>query len=54
MLSLLGLGDYTIDIYVDRGVQYPGGNSLNFAVYAKRLGVDARYMGCIGDDAYGA
>ena len=54
MLSLLGLGDNTIDIYVDRGVQYPGGNSLNFAVYAKRLGVDAHYMGCIGDDAYGA
>ncbi|MDE0304100.1 MAG: PfkB family carbohydrate kinase [Albidovulum sp.] len=54
MLSLLGLGDNTIDIYVDRGVQYPGGNSLNFAVYAKRLGVDAHYMGCIGDDAFGA
>ena len=53
MLSLLGLGDNSIDIYVDRGVQYPGGNSLNFAVYAKRLGVDAHYMGCIGDDAYG-
>ena len=53
ILSLLGLGDNTIDIYVDRGVQYPGGNSLNFAVYSKRLGVDAHYMGCIGDDAYG-
>ena len=53
MLSLLGLGDNTIDIYVDRGVQYPGGNSLNFAVYAKRLGADAHYMGCIGNDTYG-
>lgn len=53
MPSVLGLGDNTIDIYVDRGMQYPGGNSLNFAVYAKKLGAQSHYMGCIGDDAYG-
>lgn len=54
MPSVLGLGDNTIDIYVDRGQQYPGGNALNFAVYAKRLGADAHYMGCVGDDGYGS
>lgn len=53
MPSVLGLGDNTVDIYVDRGMQYPGGNSLNFAVYAHRLGANAHYMGCIGEDAYG-
>lgn len=53
MPTVLGLGDNTIDIYVDRGVQYPGGNALNFAVYAKMLGASAHYMGCIGDDDYG-
>ncbi len=53
MSNVLGLGDNTIDIYVDRGMQYPGGNSLNFAVYAKKLGAQSHYMGCIGDDAFG-
>jgi len=53
MPTVLGLGDNTIDIYVDRGIQYPGGNSLNFAVYAKKLGAYSHYMGCIGDDAFG-
>ncbi|WP_179381323.1 PfkB family carbohydrate kinase [Jannaschia marina] len=53
MTRVLGLGDNTVDIYVDHGLQYPGGNSVNFAVYAKRLGVDAAYLGCVGDDALG-
>lgn len=53
MPTVLGLGDNTIDIYVDRGMQYPGGNALNFAVYAKMLGAASHYLGCIGEDAYG-
>ena len=53
MPSVLGLGDNTIDIYVDRGLEFPGGNALNFAVYARRLGASAHYMGCIGNDIFG-
>lgn len=53
MPTVLGLGDNTVDIYVDRGMQYPGGNALNFAVYAKMLGAVSHYLGCIGDDAFG-
>ena len=52
-LRLLGLGDNTIDTYVDRAEQYPGGNAVNVAVLARRLGAQAGYMGCLGDDEAG-
>ena len=38
-ISVLGLGDNVIDRFVDRGVFYPGGNGINFAVFARQLGV---------------
>jgi fructoselysine 6-kinase len=52
-LRLLGLGDNTVDTYVDRGLQFPGGNAVNVAVLARRLGADAGYFGCIGSDEAG-
>ncbi len=50
---VLGLGDNTVDTYVDQGMQYPGGNAVNVAVLAHRLGLEAGYLGCIGTDAAG-
>jgi len=50
---LLGLGDNTMDSYVDAGLQFPGGNAVNVAVLAHRLGVEAGYLGCLGTDAAG-
>ncbi|MBD3845280.1 fructoselysine kinase [Bosea sp. SSUT16] len=50
---LLGLGDNTVDTYVDRGLQFPGGNAVNVAVQAKRLGAETGYLGCIGSDEAG-
>ncbi|GAB4077706.1 PfkB family carbohydrate kinase [Nostocoides australiense] len=50
---LLCLGDNVVDRYVDTGVMYPGGNALNVAVHARRLGTDAAYLGVTGDDAAG-
>ncbi len=32
---------------------YPGGNCVNFSVYAKMLGVEAAYMGVFGSDRAG-
>jgi sugar/nucleoside kinase (ribokinase family) len=29
---------------------YPGGNALNFSVYAKQLGIDSAYLGVFGND----
>lgn len=50
---LLGLGDNTIDTYVSAGLQFPGGNAVNVAVMARRLGLGASYLGCWGDDEGG-
>lgn len=52
-MRLLGLGDNTVDTYVDHGEQYPGGNALNVAVLARRLGAEAAYLGCFGSDEGG-
>ncbi|AEW98870.1 PfkB family carbohydrate kinase [Streptantibioticus cattleyicolor] len=52
-MRVLGFGDNTVDRFVDRGIDYPGGNSVNVAVYARRLGADAAYLGVFGDDALG-
>ena len=53
MVRVLGIGDNTVDIYVDQGVQFPGGNAVNIAVLTKRIGADAAYLGCIGNDFLG-
>lgn len=53
MARILGIGDNTVDIYVDQGVQFPGGNAVNVAVLTKRLGAEAAYLGCVGDDFLG-
>lgn len=53
-MRVLGFGDNIVDRFVDRGVEYPGGNCVNFAVYAGRLGADSAYLGVFGDDEAGA
>ncbi|MFC9285158.1 PfkB family carbohydrate kinase [Streptomyces sp. NPDC057052] len=52
-MRVLGFGDNIVDRFVDRGTDYPGGNSVNVAVYAKRLGLEAAYLGVFGDDTLG-
>jgi len=49
-LKVIGIGDNVVDQYVHQKVMYPGGNALNFTVFAKKLNVDAAYMGIFGDD----
>ncbi|HEX8593048.1 MAG TPA: PfkB family carbohydrate kinase [Pseudomonas sp.] len=53
MASLITVGDNTMDVYLDRNVEYPGGNALNVAVFASRLGIRSAYLGCVGGDLYG-
>lgn len=50
MLKVLGIGDNVCDIYFNLGEMYPGGQALNFAVYAKQLGVSSAYIGVFGTD----
>ncbi|MEU5088552.1 PfkB family carbohydrate kinase [Streptomyces sp. NPDC021356] len=52
-MNVLGFGDNTVDRFVDRGTDYPGGNCVNVAVYTHRLGLDAAYLGVFGDDDLG-
>lgn len=53
MVRVLGIGDNTVDIYVDQGVQFPGGNAVNVPVLMKRMGAEAAYLGCVGNDRLG-
>lgn len=52
-MRLVGYGDNIIDSFIDRQVDYPGGNSINVAVFAAQLGADSAYMGVFGSDRYG-
>lgn len=54
MTRLLCVGDNVVDVYVDESVMFPGGNALNVAVHATRLGTPTGYVGVVGDDAAGA
>ena len=53
MIRVLGIGDNTVDIYVDQGIQFPGGNAVNVPVLCKQMGCRAAYLGCIGNDPLG-
>ncbi|MBB6348932.1 fructoselysine 6-kinase [Nonomuraea muscovyensis] len=50
---LVAVGDNVVDCYPDLGVMYPGGNALNVAVHARRLGAESGYLGALGTDAAG-
>jgi fructoselysine 6-kinase len=52
-MSIAGVGDNVIDIYVQSGRGYPGGNAVNVAVAARRSGVPSAYLGAVGDDVAG-
>jgi len=54
ILRVLSVGDNCIDHYAELGKRYPGGNALNFAVYASRYEeVEADYVGIVGTDDNG-
>ena len=50
---ILGLGDNTVDTYVDAGLQFPGGNAVNVAVLARclwSLGIPLRRVVVVSDE----
>ena len=53
MIRVLGLGDNVCDVYLHKGIMYPGGQALTFAVYARRLGASSDFMGVFGSDEIG-
>ncbi|WP_246036323.1 PfkB family carbohydrate kinase [Sinomonas susongensis] len=52
-VRVLGFGDNIVDRVIDRGIEYPGGNAVNVAVFARQLGAEAAYLGVFGDDEHG-
>lgn len=52
-MRVLGFGDNIVDRFLDRAIDYPGGNAVNVAVYARRLQMHAEYLGVFGDDPLG-
>jgi fructoselysine 6-kinase len=53
MVQVIGVGDNTVDRYLDLRTMFPGGNAVNVAVLAHRYGHPASYLGWLGDDAHG-
>lgn len=49
-MRVIGIGDNVCDKYEHLKTMFPGGQALNFAVYAKMLGADSSYMGVFGND----
>ncbi|MGN1230291.1 MAG: PfkB family carbohydrate kinase [Anaerotignum sp.] len=53
-VKVLGFGDNVVDKYEHLKIMYPGGNAVNFAVYAKKFGAErSAYMGIFGNDEEG-
>ena len=53
-MHLIVLGDQVVDKYENSQVMYPGGNAMNFAIFAQKLGVSAAFLGAFGNDAEAA
>ncbi|HJA13057.1 MAG TPA: ribokinase [Candidatus Mediterraneibacter merdipullorum] len=49
-MKVIGYGDNVTDRYVNQNMMYPGGNCINFAVYAKKAGAESAYLGYWGAD----
>jgi fructoselysine 6-kinase len=53
-MKIAAFSSMCVDHYPQQGLSKPGGNSLNFAVHAKRLGAEkVSIAGFIGTDAHG-
>ncbi|MFT8459776.1 MAG: PfkB family carbohydrate kinase [Liquorilactobacillus ghanensis] len=52
-MKVLGIGDNVVDVYIPERIGFPGGNALNFSVFAKKLGHDAEFIGTFGSDFFG-
>ncbi|WJV64620.1 fructoselysine 6-kinase [Pectobacteriaceae bacterium CE70] len=48
--KVIGIGDNVVDKYLHSRMMYPGGNALNFSVYAREYGVESAFLGAFGDD----
>ena len=52
-MKVIGIGDNVCDKYLETSTIYPGGNAMNFAVFARKMGYESAYLGSFGDDVVG-
>ena len=52
-MDLVAVGDNITDCYPEFDLMFPGGNCVNVAVHAARLGTTTSYVGSVGDDERG-
>ena len=52
-MKLIGIGDNVVDRYVNKRIMFPGGNAVNFAVYAHQCGEESAYLGFIAEEPEG-
>ncbi|MBQ0004586.1 MAG: hypothetical protein KBS68_01840 [Clostridiales bacterium] len=52
-VRIAGTGVATLDLYINRGRMYPGGNEYNVVCHAVRNGAEAGFMGKFGNDEAG-
>lgn len=53
MISIIGVGDNTVDCYLHLGKMFPGGNTVNVPVLAHQHGASASYLGWLANDTRG-
>ena len=53
MSRIACFGDNCVDYYEQSEETYYGGNPVNVAVYTRRLGNEASYIGVVGNDRFG-
>ena len=53
MVSVIGVGDNTVDRYLHLEKMFPGGNAVNVPVLAHRMGSPAAYLGWLAHDPHG-
>lgn len=53
MAKIIGVGDNVVDKYLHMNMMFPGGNSVNVPVIAHRHGIEAAYIGNLGNDFAG-
>jgi fructoselysine 6-kinase len=54
MPRIVALPEACIDVRLGGTLGFPGGNAANVAVWARRSGVEAAFLGAVGSDAAGA
>ena len=51
--KVIGIGDNVCDKYYPAKIMYPGGQAMNFSVYAKMLGAEFAAKTCLVNGAFG-